>query len=67
MRINNIYIKGSDIYIKGSKFEPVFTQQECRLGVRYIVATYGNLKVYPMRPKDFAARYDSRLRHKNNN
>lgn len=60
-------MRRNNIYIKGSKFEPVFTLQERRLGVRYIVATYGNLKVYPMEPKDFARRYDSRLRHKNNN
>lgn len=59
-------MRDNNIYVKGSKFEPILTPQERRYGVRYIVATYGNLKACPMEPKDFAARYDSRLHHKNN-
>ena len=43
-----------NIFAKGSSFEPTFTQAEQRRGVRYIVATYGNLKAVPMKPHIYA-------------
>ena len=47
MRKDNIFVKSSEY--KG----PELTVRERQLGVRYIVATYGNLKAYSRRPKDY--------------
>ena len=44
-----------NIFAKGSSFvEPTFTQAEQRRGVRYIVATYSNLKAILMKPHIYA-------------
>lgn len=47
MRKDNIFVKSSEY--KG----PELTARERQLSVRYIVATYGNLKAYSRKPKDY--------------
>lgn len=48
----NNYVVGDDysIYAKGTTFECVLSQREKKLGVRYIVATFGNLKTRSLYP-----------------
>ena len=48
----NNYAVGNNysIYSKGTTFECVLSQREKKLGVRYIVATFGNLKARPLYP-----------------
>ena len=56
--MKNGFVRGNsrahNIFVKGSSFEPTFTLAEQRRGVRYIVATYGNLKAVPMKPHIYA-------------
>lgn len=46
-------MENRNIVIANTPFNPRFTQGERRRGVRYIVATYGNVKAREMSPKDF--------------
>lgn len=47
-------MRKDNIFVKSSQYEgPELTVRERQLGVRYIVATYGNLKVYSRKPKDY--------------
>lgn len=44
-------MKNNNIFMKGSTFEPILSAGEQARGVRYVVATYGNLKATPTEPK----------------
>ncbi len=50
------------IYVKGSAFECMLSQREEELGVRYIVATYGNLKQRPMYPHFYGRQVNRGIR-----
>lgn len=52
-----------DIVIAGTNFEPVITNTERQRGVHYIVATYANVKNFPMKPKDFGLLEAGRMCH----
>lgn len=56
-----------NICIKGTKFEPHFTEAERQRGVRYITAIYGNVKVREMSPKDFGLLQARRMHHNHKN
>lgn len=55
------------IYAKGCPVDITLSQREKKLGVRYIVATFGNLKQQPMAPKYYgrqakSKRYGKRIK-----
>ena len=55
------------IYAKGCPVDITLSQREKKLGVRYIVATFGNLKQQPMAPKYYGRqakpkRYGKRIK-----
>lgn len=52
------------IYAKGCPIDITLTQREKELGVRYIVATYGNLKQRPMYPQYYGRQAQRRINRK---
>lgn len=57
-------MKNNNIFMKGSTFEPIFSASEQARGVRYVVATYGNLKATPTKPKHYGQYLQNKHSHK---
>lgn len=55
MEKNSKNVQAYNVFVKGSNFEPQFSIEEQKRGVRYNVATYGSLKTNPMRPNIFGS------------
>lgn len=47
-------MRKNNVFASGSKYDgPELTLREQQLGIRYIVATYCNVKAYRLKPKDY--------------
>lgn len=52
------------IYAKDTTIDVILSEREERLGVRYIVATFGNLKQRPMPPHVYGRQVERRIKRK---